>query len=259
MISKIKRPLKSLLNRNMNGKMKLGINIDHAATLRNARGENDPSILEIAFEAQKGGADLITMHLREDRRHIRDADLFLVKEHIKIPVNFEMATTVEMLEIALKLQPKSVCIVPEKREEITTEGGLDIHKNYNTVKPVIRKLTENKIDVFIFVEPDAEAIKISQDCGATGVEIHTGAFARSFFNTNAKNIQMERIYRAADFCSVNKFELHAGHGLNYHNIRDLFQVPGISEVNIGHAILARALLTGLSTAVRAMKLIIHGQ
>ena len=238
--------------------IKLGINIDHAATLRNARGENDPSLIEFAFECQKGGADSITMHLREDRRHIRDEDIFLVKRHMKIPMNLEMAATKEMLDIALKLQPKSVCIVPEKREEITTEGGLDIKGQFSVVKQITQKLMENKIDVFIFVEPDVESVKISQDCGASGVELHTGAFARSFFNSDTEKIQFEKIVSSADFCKKGNFEFHAGHGLNYHNIYKLLKLKNLVEVNIGHAVIARALYSGIYNAVHDMKQIICG-
>jgi len=238
--------------------IKLGINIDHAATLRNARGENDPSILEVAFAVQSGGADSITMHLREDRRHIRDADVFLVKEHCKIPLNFEMAATAEMLDIALRLKPMSVCLVPEKREEITTEGGLDIKANLASIKPLVARLVENRIDVFIFVEPDVEAIRASQDCGATGVEVHTGAYARAFGCTASKKEQLGRIFSAAEYCEKNRFEFHAGHGLNYHNMFELLVVPNLAEVNIGHAILARALFSGIHNAVSEMKDILSG-
>jgi len=239
--------------------VKLGINIDHAATLRNARSENDPSLLEVAFATQKGGADSLTMHLREDRRHIRDQDIFLVKEHCKIPVNLEMAATPEMLEIALRLAPKSVCLVPEKRSEITTEGGLDIQGAFLTIKPIVEKLVENKIDVFMFVEPDCDAIQRSQDCGATGVEVHTGAYARASNNSSARKQQLERIYLSAEFCDKKKVEFHAGHGLNYNNVQDLLGISNLVEVNIGHAILARAILAGMENAVQDMKKILMGQ
>jgi pyridoxine 5-phosphate synthase len=239
-------------------KIKLGINIDHAATLRNSRAENDPSILEFAFAVQKGGADSITMHLREDRRHIRDNDVFLVREHCKIPLNFEMAPTIEMLDIALKLNPMSVCIVPEKRDEITTEGGLDIKNKFDLVKPVVMKLVEHKIDVFIFVEPDVESITLSQEIGATGVEVHTGAYTRSFGNTSDRKLQLEKIYVAAKYCDKINFEFHAGHGLNYHNIFELLQISNLVEVNIGHAVLSRALFSGIENAVNDMKQILTG-
>ena len=238
--------------------IKLGVNIDHAATLRNARGENDPSLLEIAFETQKAGADLITMHLREDRRHIRDKDVFLVREHVKIPINFEMAPASEMVDIALKLSPKSVCLVPEKREEVTTEGGLDVAGNIKIIKPVIKKLTDAKIDVFLFTEPDPEAIKISRDLGANGVEIHTGAYARAFLNSDAKKFQLDRIISASQSAAQSGFEFHAGHGLNYHNIFDLLFLENLVEVNIGHAILSRALFSGLHCAISDMKSLLTG-
>ncbi|MDH4262510.1 MAG: pyridoxine 5'-phosphate synthase [Spirochaetia bacterium] len=238
--------------------IKLGINIDHAATLRNARAENDPSIVEFALAVQKGGADSITMHLREDRRHIRDNDIFLVREHCKIPVNFEMAATVEMLDIALKLNPMSACIVPEKRDEVTTEGGLDIKNKLAEIKPLILKLLEYKIDVFIFVEPDIETIKYAMESGATGVEVHTGAYAHSFGNTTARKKQLEKIFSAAQFCVENNFEFHAGHGLNYHNIYELLKISNLVEVNIGHSILSRALFSGIHRAVHDMKQILSG-
>lgn len=238
--------------------IKLGINIDHAATLRNARGENDPSILEFALEVQKHGADSITMHLREDRRHIRDNDVFLVRDQLKIPLNFEMAANREMLEIALELNPKSVCLVPEKREEITTEGGLDIKNNKNSIQSITSSLIASQIEVFFFIEPEQEVIQLARDCGATGVEVHTGKYARSFLNQKEKELQRERIFKAADFCQKINMEFHAGHGLNYHNIPELATIKNLVEVNIGHAIISRALFTGIGKAVLDMKKLLSG-
>ncbi|MDH4199278.1 MAG: pyridoxine 5'-phosphate synthase [Spirochaetia bacterium] len=239
-------------------KINLGINIDHAATLRNMRGENDPSILEVAFEVQRGGADSITMHLREDRRHIRDEDIFIVKNHVKIPINFEMAATREMLEIALELNPTSVCIVPEKRQEITTEGGFDIKNKYHDVQAIVDVLTKKNIAVFIFVEPDVSDIEQCMRIGAAGVEIHTGAYARSFFKHTVREDQLQRIRQCAKYCKENKFIFHAGHGLNYHNIYDLLEIENLAEVNIGHAVLSQALISGIGASVRAMKNILIG-
>lgn len=239
--------------------IRLGINIDHAATLRNARGENDPSILEIAFEAQNGGADSLTMHLREDRRHIRDEDIFLVKKHLKIPLNMEMAATEEMLKIALELKPKSVCLVPEKREEVTTEGGLDLQKHWQKMRDLASELLKNEIEVFLFVEPDPKAIELALKAEVSGVEIHTGAYARSFLNAVEKKRQMEKIVKAAEQCQNAGLEFHAGHGLNYHNIFEVMAIKNLLEVNIGHAILARALVSGIKNAVKDMKGILDGR
>ncbi|MDH5719474.1 MAG: pyridoxine 5'-phosphate synthase [Spirochaetia bacterium] len=237
--------------------IRLGVNIDHVATLRNARGENDPSLLELAFCAQDGGADSITMHLREDRRHIRDNDIFLINEHLKIPINFEMALTDEMVNIALKLKPKSVCIVPEKREELTTEGGLNLKSSYNNLAQFAPTLLQNDIEVFLFIDTDNESLKKAKELNVTGVEVHTGEFARFVKHARRKDAELTKIKKAADFCLKNNLRFHAGHGLNYYNIADILSIANLAEVNIGHAIIARALKIGLKQAVKEMKEIIE--
>lgn len=233
--------------------IRLGVNIDHIATLRNARGENDPSLLELAFAAQSGGADSLTMHLREDRRHIKDEDVFEVKKHCKIPVNFEMAATEEMTDIALELKPRSVCIVPENREEITTEGGLDVIQHFDRLKPLVKKMIDAEIEVFMFIEPDSEQIKQSAELGVSGVEVHTGSYAHAFLNAFELEKQKDRLLKAAIIAMDQRLEFHAGHGLNYHNMAAIVALPALVEVNIGHAIVSRALVTGLARAVKQMK------
>ncbi len=234
----------------MQKEIALGVNIDHVATLRNARREGDPSLLEMAFEVQEGGADSITMHLREDRRHILDEDLFEIQKHLKIPINLEMAPTEEMLKIALDLKPRSVCIVPERREEITTEGGLDVKKYKELLIEFQKELIQKEIEVFLFVEPDIEALEISKEIGVKGIEVHTGSYARSFKNNFQKEKELKRIYEAAKKAKDLGLEFHAGHGLNRFNLIPLLKIPNLKEVNIGHSIIARALKIGLKEAVR---------
>lgn len=235
----------------------LGINIDHIATLRNARGENDPSLTEMVCEAIEGGADSLTMHLREDRRHIVDADIFEIQKHSKVPLNLEMALTEEMLEIAVKLKPASVCLVPEKREEVTTEGGIDLRHHYERLKTVLPFLQSNEIEVYFFIEPQEQAIALSSELKANGVEIHTGSFARSFLNRYRRQNEWQKIVTSAQLCRQYNLAFHAGHGLNYQNIFDFLMLENLSEVNIGHAVIARALKTGLKTAVAEMKFLLE--
>jgi len=233
-------------------RIKLGVNIDHIATLRNARGENDPSLLEILFAVQDTNVDSITMHLREDRRHIQDNDIFEVKRHSKLPINLEMAVNEEILKIALKLKPKYVCLVPEKREEVTTEGGLDLTKNKESLVNTINTLREKNIEVFLFVEPDIKTIKIASEINATGVEIHTGSYARKYFNQNDFNIEFNKIKKTAKLCTKLNLEFHAGHGLNYFNVEKILSIKTLTEVNIGHSIIARALKVGIKKAIEEM-------
>ena len=233
--------------------IQLGVNIDHVATLRNARGENDPSLIEMLFEVQAGGADVITMHLREDRRHIQDKDIFEVKKHTPLPLNFEMALSSEMLATAIKLKPSSVCLVPEKREELTTEGGLNLKPMAQKIREAQKKLKENNIQLFLFVEPDSESIHIAKETGAAGVELHTGRYARSFENAVSFEKELHLLKDIAHLCEKEKLVLHAGHGLNYQNIKYLLPIQNLREVNIGHSIIAYALKVGLKNAVRRMK------
>lgn len=233
-------------------RINLGINIDHVATLRNARGENDPSLIELALVAEQAGADLITVHLREDRRHIRDADVFELKRNLKIPLNFEMALSTEILNIALELKPATACIVPERREEVTTEGGLDVAKAEGPVRKFVETLHAVGIDVYLFIEPDENTIKLAAKSGARGVEFHTGAYARAFTQMRQRANEIKRMTHAAAIARELRLEVHAGHGLNYHNVGPICAIAEISELNIGHAVIARSLASGLSGAVRDM-------
>lgn len=231
----------------------LGINIDHVATLRNARGENDPALVELALLSQNSGADLITVHLREDRRHIRDADVFDLKKNLKIPLNFEMALSEEIMGIALKLEPATACIVPERREEITTEGGLNVIQAFDVVKSFTERLQANGIEVFLFIEPDAAAVKAAAESGARGIEFHTGAYARAFTNLPQRKQQLKRLEEAVAAATEFGLEIHAGHGLNYFNVGKIAAMAGITELNIGHAIIARSLAVGLQEAIYEMR------
>ena len=230
----------------------LGINIDHIATIRNARGENDPSLLAMLFEIEEGGAHTITAHLREDRRHIQDEDIVEIKKHTKLPINLEMALTDEMIEIAIKLQPSSVCIVPEKRKEITTEGGLDVKAIVAELTEAQKKFKENNIEFYLFLEPTEDAMYYAKKIGATGVEIHTGGYARTFQNKIYLKKQTLTIKKIAKLCHQENLVFHAGHGLNYHNIQPLLAIENLTEVNIGHAIIAYSLKVGLRNAVQKM-------
>ena len=231
----------------------LGVNIDHIATLRNARGEKDPSLVEVALEVQRGGADSITMHLREDRRHIIDEDLFDIRKHLKLPINFEMALTSEMLNIALDLKPSSVCLVPERREEVTTEGGLDVQKNYHKIKEFCSELLRYNIQPFLFIDPKEEFCSLAKETGALGVEIHTGTLARYFTNRVLFYNELNKVQNVASYCLSQNLLFHAGHGLNYHNVPYIIGIPNLKEVNIGHAIIAKSLTVGMYQAVATMK------
>lgn len=236
----------------MRNRIHLGVNIDHVATLRNARGENDPSLIEFAIMAQNAGADLITVHLREDRRHIRDADVFDLKKNLKIPINFEMALSDEILQIALELKPATVCIVPERREEITTEGGLDAARFQDRITVFTEKLHTAGIDVYLFIEADEAAVKAARDAKVKGVEFHTGAYARAFTTPAKKKAEIDRLAKASRLAAELELVAHAGHGLNYFNVEPICAIPGLTEFNIGHAIIARSLAVGLDQAIAEM-------
>lgn len=231
----------------------LGVNIDHAATLRNARGENDPSIVEFALAVQEGGADTVTMHLREDRRHIRDLDLREIKSHIKIPINLEMALTDEMCKIALETKPATVCIVPEKREELTTEGGLDLKPKRAALKDFTADCQRAGILVFVFVEPEEENADLAKELGCAGLEAHTGTYARQFLQPTARSIQLKRLRQIAARCDDIELQFNAGHGLNFHNIAPLLEIENLQEVNIGHALIAHSLYNGIINSVAQMR------
>ena len=238
-------------------KIRLGVNIDHVATIRNARGEKYPDPVKAALLAQKSGADSITIHLREDRRHIRDRDLRNIKNKIKIPLNLEMAPTHEMLKIAIRHKPSFVCIVPEKRREITTEGGLDLKKNSVFLKKIIKKLKKNNIRVSLFIEPKIFDVMLSKRLGANCVELHTGKFC-NLFNKN-KKISMAFINLKKSTLHAKKLDLevHAGHGLTYESARQITKIKNISEFNIGHFIVSESLFVGMKNTIKKFKKIIY--
>jgi pyridoxine 5-phosphate synthase len=231
--------------------MKLGVNIDHIATIRQARGTNYPNIVDAALLAEKAGADSITIHLREDRRHIQDQDLFDLKPVIKTKMNLEMAATAEMLKIALKIKPEDVCIVPERREERTTEGGLDLQNNFNQINETVSELLNNDIRVSLFIAPDNKAIDLCSKMGAPVVELHTGPYADSVGEQN--QVELSLIKQAAKYARKNNIQVNAGHGLNYNNVKPITMIENISELNIGHAIVSEAIFIGWNSAIIKMK------
>ena len=235
---------------------RLGVNIDHVATVRNARGEEYPSPLRAALLAQKFGANSITIHLREDRRHIKDKDLFEIKKKLKIPLNLEMAPTQEMLKISLKYKPDYVCIVPEKRSEITTEGGLNLKTKYNTIKNIIKKLKKNRIRVSLFVEPNIQDIKIAKKILADCIEIHTGKIC-NLHNQN-KSIKKEflKIKKTVNFANKIGLDVHAGHGITFSSAKILSKINGITEFNIGHFIIGESIFIGIRASIKKFKNII---
>ena len=237
-------------------KIRLGVNIDHVATVRNARGENYPSPLRAALFVQKSGADSVTIHLREDRRHINDSDLKEIKSKLKIPFNLEIAATNEMLKIALKRKPPFICIVPEKRQEITTEGGLNLNFKKNFLKKIINKLKKNKSRISLFVEPNLNDIKESKNLNADCVEIHTGKFCNLVNkNKNYKN-ELKRIKTAVIIGNKLGLEVHAGHGLTYKSAKILSKISGIKEFNIGHFLIGESIFVGLNNTIKNFRKIV---
>ena len=236
---------------------RLGVNIDHVATIRNARGEDYPDPLRAALLAEKNGADSITIHIREDRRHIRDYDLVNIKKKLKIPLNLEIAPTMEMLKITAKNKPQYVCIVPEKRDELTTEGGLNVQKNKRILKIMIKKIKKHKIRVSLFVEPKISDIKTSMELGADCVELHTGKYCNLY--NNKKNFQKEfvKIKKSSVFAKKIGLIVHAGHGLTYKSIKKISKIKSISEFNIGHFIIAESIFSGLKESIIRFKKIIN--
>ena len=232
--------------------VRLGVNIDHIATIRNARGEPFPSVVEAGLIAETHGADLITVHLREDRRHIKDDDLILLRQTLKTQLNLEMASTQEMLNIALEIRPDFVCLVPEKRQELTTEGGLDVIKNFNHISNIIKALHENNIWVSLFIDPDSTQITAAREANAYAIEIHTGKYAKTK-NSYVNNEEYYRIKDMAELADSLELVVNAGHGLNYHNVKPIAQLPQMHELNIGFAIIAQSVFTGLPQAVNQMK------
>jgi len=234
----------------------LGVNIDHVATLRNARGTDYPSPLDAAFIAERAGADGITIHLREDRRHIKDQDVRDIVSNIHTRLNLELAVTSEMIDIACDVKPVSCCLVPEKREELTTEGGLDVAGNFNRLKDACSSLSSEGILISPFIDPDKEQIDAVKETGATLLELHTGCYADASSESDQLH-EYNRITEAASYAHGLGLQVNAGHGLHYHNVEAIAKIPQIIELNIGHSIIARAVMTGLDTAVRDMKVLMR--
>ncbi|MBG2874094.1 pyridoxine 5'-phosphate synthase [Proteus alimentorum] len=230
----------------------LGVNIDHIATLRNARGTTYPDPVQAAFIAEQAGADGITIHLREDRRHITDRDLMLISQTVQTRLNLEMAVTEEMIEIACQTQPDFCCLVPEKRQEVTTEGGLDVVGNEVKVADAIKRLSLAGIKVSLFIDPDHEQINAADRVGAPFIEIHTGAYADAE-DEMAQEKEFVRIRDAVTYAASKGLKVNAGHGLHYHNVQRIAALPELYELNIGHAIMGRAVFSGLASAVEEMK------
>ena len=238
--------------------MLLGVNIDHVATLRQARYAGmpeahnaEPSVLEAARAAQAGGADSITLHVREDRRHMQDADAFAVRREINLPLNLEMGATESMLEVALALKPDYVCLVPERRQEVTTEGGLDVAGNMQQLRPLVAALMKNGSQVSMFIDPEETQVRASAEVGAPMIELHTGRFANSLGEERAA--ETARLAAAAQLAHELGLEVHAGHGIQVANLAELTAVPHLTELNIGHTLISRAVFIGLEAAVREMK------
>ncbi len=230
----------------------LGVNIDHICTLRQARGTRYPEPVQAALISEQSGADGITAHLREDRRHIQDRDIYLLKDMIHTRLNMEMAVTDEMVGIATDVKPFACCLVPEKREELTTEGGLDIAGNFDRMKWACEKLGEAGIEVSLFIDPEEEQIDAALNAGAPVIELHTGRYADAESLTE-RSAELGRIRQAADLAHRAGLQVNAGHGLTLYNVEDICRIPQIVELNIGHSIIAQSVITGLSQAVSDMK------
>ncbi len=230
---------------------RLGVNIDHVATLRQARRTYEPDPASAVSHAFLGGADVITIHLREDRRHINDRDVRIIRELVPAGLNLELSCAPEIIDIACEIKPDQATLVPEKREEVTTEGGLDVAGDQARVGAAVQRLLDAGVEVSLFLDPDEQQIEASKSLGATAVELHTGSYALA--SGEALNQEIARLQTAASACHKNGLNLHAGHGLNYLNVGPVATLPNMLELNIGHSIIARAIFTGLTTAVREMK------
>ncbi|MFK7777044.1 MAG: pyridoxine 5'-phosphate synthase [Gimesia sp.] len=233
----------------------LGVNIDHVATVRQARLTYEPDPVWAAVLAELGGADGITLHLREDRRHIQDFDLYTMKKTVQVKLNLEMAAEEEMTKIALDVLPEQVSLVPEKREELTTEGGLDVIANFERVKNCVNQLQDAGIEVSLFIDPDREQIAASKKAGVHAVEIHTGRYADATSSAE-QDVEYETLVNVSEFTVEQGMKLHMGHGLTYRNVSRIASIPNVSELNIGHSIVSRAVLVGMEQAVREMKALI---
>ena len=235
----------------MSLRLRLGVNIDHVATIRNARGGEHPDPVRAAHEAEAAGADGITAHLREDRRHITDSDIERLLAEIRLPLNLEMAATDEMLAIALRHRPHAACIVPEKREERTTEGGLDAAGQIASLTPIVGQLAQAGVRVSLFIEPEPRQIEAAMKLGAPVIEFHTGRYAH--LAPDARETELKRLYDAAALAAKNGIEPHAGHGLTFDNVTPVAAIPHIRELNIGHFLIGEAIFTGLEASVREMR------
>ncbi|MDP1558500.1 MAG: pyridoxine 5'-phosphate synthase [Nitrosomonas sp.] len=235
--------------------IELGVNIDHVATLRQARGTTYPSPIDAALIAESAGADAITLHLREDRRHIQDYDVEILRGLLKTRMNLESAITEEMIAIALRIKPQDICLVPENREELTTEGGLDVVRYFELIKRACRKLANAGISVSLFIDADQAQIDAAVKSGAPKIEIHTGSFADAQSEQMQQN-ELSKIRKAVAYGVNQGLKVNAGHGLNYHNVQLVAAIPNISELNIGHAIVSHALFVGFEQAVQEMKMLI---
>tara|TARA_B100000676_G_C18014961_1_gene809038 strand:+ start:122 stop:838 length:717 start_codon:yes stop_codon:yes gene_type:complete len=232
---------------------RLGINIDHVATIRNARGEGHPSILNAARYVMKLGADSITIHLREDRRHINDKDLITLSKFKTIPVNLELSTNKKIINLAIKCKPKFICLVPEKRNEVTTEGGLNLKKNYKKISKIIQLFNKNKIRTSLFINPSIKDIKISKKIETKCVEIHTGKLSRLVRSNKNFTNELKKIKKCASFAKSLGIEVHAGHGLDYKSTHLLSKIVEISEFNIGHFIIGESIFFGLENVIKKFK------
>tara|TARA_B100000029_G_scaffold173024_1_gene169493 strand:- start:2636 stop:3376 length:741 start_codon:yes stop_codon:yes gene_type:complete len=242
--------------------LRLGVNIDHVATVREARykgmRQGEPCPVEAAEAALAAGAHGITAHLREDRRHIQDKDMKALRRAVKGRLNFEMANTPEMVRFALRLKPEIVCLVPEKREELTTEGGLDVAGQLRALRRTCKKMTAAKIEVSLFIDPDSTQVEASIAAGAQYIELHTGQYAEAFGNSRQRRLELNRLIAAATHAHALGLRVNAGHGLNYVNLLELHAVPHLDELNIGHSIVSRAVMVGMTRAVKEMLRLMKG-
>ncbi len=236
--------------------IRLGVNIDHVATLRQARGTRYPDPVQAALVAEQAGADAITLHLREDRRHIQERDVEMLRGVLQTRMNLEMAVTEDMLAFATRMHPAECCLVPERREELTTEGGLDVAGQKAKIGEACRRLAHAGVRVSLFIDADPQQLEAAKGAGAPVVEIHTGHYA-NIDNPRQRHDELVRIQQAVEYGLELGLQVNAGHGLHYHNVQAIAAMPGISELNIGHAIVARALFTGFDEAVREMKRLMH--
>lgn len=241
---------------NVKPPIRLGLNIDHIATVRQARGTRFPEVIHAALLAEQSGAESITAHLREDRRHIQDRDIQLLASLLQTRLNLEMAVTDEMVGIACRVRPAACCLVPEQREELTTEGGLDVVGNFSRVQAACRTLGEAGIEVSLFIDAEPQQIEAAAETGAPVIELHTGHYADAA-TPHEQRAALERLRQAAAAASGQGLTVNAGHGLHYHNVAAICRIPEIQELNIGHAIIARALFSGLDRAVRDMRVIME--